>query len=126
MSKGSKIVPVRVPEELLLLLDSAIVRSQGDPTRTAWTRTSYILQAIIDKLNHSARSRKKTACIPTTFKRDKHNRNDQGTRKMQRQVLINMAAASGLPVGDVIHHGPPTNDPGATRTDSQNAVQSGG
>ena len=78
MSKGTKIVPIRVPPELLEKIDHAVFFSTDHRKEGAWTRSSWIVQAIKDKLAHAARSndsarrrlaraKKKAAALLTTI-----------------------------------------------------------
>lgn len=58
MNKGKTVVPLRLSDELLALIADEVERSKlhrrkGQP----FDRSSWIRQAIIDKLKHSARSR---------------------------------------------------------------------
>lgn len=57
-SKGSRIIPIRLPSDLLDQVDKAVqgseLRRKGEP----WTRSSFIRRAIEEKLAHAARSRK--------------------------------------------------------------------
>jgi hypothetical protein len=71
MSKGSQIVPVRIPAELLGLVDDAVARSAHTRKNGPWTRSSFILAAIEEKLNKMARSSgKKQSPVPKTYRRD--------------------------------------------------------
>lgn len=63
--KGSPIVSVRIPTELLALVDARL----GDHCAS---RTEFILAAIEEKLSHMARSRKGPSGIPDTYNREKH------------------------------------------------------
>jgi metal-responsive CopG/Arc/MetJ family transcriptional regulator len=49
MSKGSPIVPIRIPPLLLVQIDQIVDRS-------AHTRSSFIIAAIEEKLRHRERS----------------------------------------------------------------------
>lgn len=59
MSKGSKIVQVRVPDDLLKRIEEHVsslqLNARGEPP----TVSSYIRKAIEEKLAHRERSRKK-------------------------------------------------------------------
>jgi hypothetical protein len=71
VSKGSQIVPVRLPAELLALLDAAVARSVDTRKDGPWTRSSFIVKAIEEKLNKMARSAgKKQSPLPPTYHRD--------------------------------------------------------
>jgi hypothetical protein len=58
MSKGSPVVPVRIPAELLAVIDATVsrvnVKTRGEP----YTRSSWILAAIRDRLAHMERAKK--------------------------------------------------------------------
>lgn len=59
MSKGSPIVPLRIPEEVLAEIDAKVSRSLAsgnDPH----TRSSWILAAIREKLAHLKRGNRRT------------------------------------------------------------------
>jgi metal-responsive CopG/Arc/MetJ family transcriptional regulator len=69
--KGSHIVPVRVPAELQAALDEVIARSVDSRPEGPWTRSSFIIKAIQDKLRHMARAAgRDTKSVPTVFARD--------------------------------------------------------
>jgi len=71
MSKGSQIVPVRIPAELLVLVDRVIARSVDTRRDGPLTRSSFILAAIEEKLEKMARSAGKTQSpLPKTYQRD--------------------------------------------------------
>jgi hypothetical protein len=57
VSKGSPVVPMRIPSELLAEIERAIEgrnsRAPGEP----WTRTGFIITAIREKLAKMERSR---------------------------------------------------------------------
>lgn len=57
MSRGSPIISLRVPEDLLrdvqIVVHQTGAKCQGEP----WNLTSWILQAIRDKLAHQQRAR---------------------------------------------------------------------
>lgn len=59
MSKGNPIVPIRIPKDLLDKLDEAMFFSGERRREGEWTRSSWIIQAIKDKLAHRARSNNK-------------------------------------------------------------------
>ena len=56
MSKGSPIIPVRIPAELLAAVDAAIARTSLKRREGPWTRSAWILQALRDKLAHMERA----------------------------------------------------------------------
>jgi hypothetical protein len=71
MGKGSKIVPIRIPAELLGLMDEGIARSYRTRFAGPWTRSSFIIAAIEEKLAKMARSNgKKKSPLPKTYRRD--------------------------------------------------------
>jgi hypothetical protein len=71
MGKGSQIVPVRIPAELLSLMDQAVARSVDTRHAGPWNRSSFILSAIEEKLKKMARSAgKKNSPVPTTYRRN--------------------------------------------------------
>jgi hypothetical protein len=57
MSKGSKIIPFRIPSELLAEMESVIAgrnsRAKGEP----WGRTGFVIAAIREKISKMQRSR---------------------------------------------------------------------
>lgn len=59
MSKGSKIVPVRVPPLFLAAIDAAIVEANKNRKGEPYTRSSWILSACSSKLDHNSRGKKK-------------------------------------------------------------------
>lgn len=65
MSKGSYVVPVRVPAELLAEVEATVKRSAHTRTGEPWTRSSFIIAALREKLSKMKRSnaprRKKAA-----------------------------------------------------------------
>jgi hypothetical protein len=70
-SKGSKIVPVRVPAELLVLMDDVVRRSVDTRHAGPWNRSSFIVSALEDKLKKMARSAgKKKSPLPTGYQRE--------------------------------------------------------
>lgn len=72
MSKGSPIIPVRVPADLLAQVDEFIARTADKRPDGAFTRTSFILKCVADKLAHIYRSnrkhrKKEKACTSTSL-----------------------------------------------------------
>jgi hypothetical protein len=68
---GSPVVPVRIPVELLELVDQAVARSVATRRDGPWTRSSFIVTAIEEKLKKMARSAGKSESpLPTTYHRD--------------------------------------------------------
>lgn len=64
-------MPVRIPAELLGLVDAAVSRSVQTRKDGPWTRSSFILAAIEEKLKKMARSSgKKQSPLPKTYRRD--------------------------------------------------------
>jgi hypothetical protein len=71
MSKGSQVVPVRIPAELLELVDQAVARSVDTRIAGPWNRSSFIIRAIEEKVAKMARSAGKTESpLPPTYRRD--------------------------------------------------------
>lgn len=58
MAKGSQICPVRIPEDLLRELTTAIRRRNAVSADAPHNRSTFILAAVRDKLKHMARSRR--------------------------------------------------------------------
>jgi len=58
MSKGSPIVPVRIPTSLLETIDAEIAKVNLHWNVIPYTRSTWIIAAIKDKLKHANRSRK--------------------------------------------------------------------
>ena len=56
MSKGSPIVPLRIPAELLARIDEAIKSANHNRAEAEYNRTSWILHAISEKLAKRQRS----------------------------------------------------------------------
>jgi metal-responsive CopG/Arc/MetJ family transcriptional regulator len=57
--RGSTIVPVRIPDELLTLIDETIARVNPRKRDEPFDRSSFIRKAILEKLNHYTRSNPK-------------------------------------------------------------------
>jgi hypothetical protein len=71
MAKGSPVLSIRIPAELLELVDEAVERSVGTRKDGPWTRSSFILASIEEKLKKMARSAGRTTSpVPTTYRRD--------------------------------------------------------
>jgi hypothetical protein len=71
MAKGSPVLSIRIPAELLELVDQAVERSVGTRKDGPWTRSSFIVAAIEEKLKKMARSAgKATSPVPATYRRD--------------------------------------------------------
>ncbi len=58
MSKGSPIVPIRVPSDLLARIDQQIADSNPRRSAEPWTRSAFILSAVAEKLAKMERGRK--------------------------------------------------------------------
>jgi len=59
MSKGTPFVSVRVPDDLLQQIEQEIARTNQNTRNAPFTRSSWILVAIREKLAHAKRSRQK-------------------------------------------------------------------
>lgn len=71
MSRGSPRFTMRIPAELLALVDEAVARSVATRCAGAWTRSSFIISAVEEKLAKMARSAgRKDSPVPLTYKRD--------------------------------------------------------
>lgn len=58
MSKGTNRITIRVPDDLREDIASAVERRNNTSNQTKhWTMTEYIIQAVVDKINHDSRSR---------------------------------------------------------------------
>lgn len=61
-SKGSPIVPIRVPQLLLVQIEQVVERWNASrpppPGADQWTRSRFIIDAIEEKLRHLERSRR--------------------------------------------------------------------
>lgn len=58
MSKGSKIVPVRLPAALLELVEIELLTRSTGPKGRPLTLSEWVRSAITEKLKHAKRSRK--------------------------------------------------------------------
>lgn len=56
MSKGTPITCVRIPPDMLAQVDALVERSITHAAEEPWTRTSWIVQAIREKLAKRLRS----------------------------------------------------------------------
>ena len=71
MAKGSPVLSVRIPVELLALVDEVISRSADTRKAGPWTRSSFIVAAIEEKLEKMARSAGKSESpLPDSYERD--------------------------------------------------------
>lgn len=59
MSKGSKIVPIRIPEDLLEQILVRIASANVQRSEEPYTMSSWIIKCIRDRLDHNTRSRRK-------------------------------------------------------------------
>lgn len=57
MSKGSPIIPIRIPAEVLASMDLTIVQRNTYTHNEPWSRSSFIISAIKDKIAKMERSR---------------------------------------------------------------------
>lgn len=71
MAQGSPVLSVRIPSELLALIDEVIDRSAATRKDGPWTRSSFIIAAIEEKLDKMARSAGKAESpVPESYSRD--------------------------------------------------------
>ncbi len=71
MAKGSPVITVRIPAELLELVDDIIARSADTRRDGPWTRSSFIVAAIEEKIEKMARSAgKPESPLPESYRRD--------------------------------------------------------
>jgi len=71
MAKGSPVLSVRIPVELLALVDEVIARSADTRKDGPWNRSSFIVAAIEEKLEKMARSAGKPQTpLPESYGRD--------------------------------------------------------
>lgn len=70
MSKGSPIVPVRIPQSLLHEISQCIDRRNLWTLREEWTTSSFVIAAIREKIAKMERSRRKR---PRSIKRGSQN-----------------------------------------------------
>jgi hypothetical protein len=71
MSRGSPLLTIRIPTELLGLVDDAVARSVHTRRDGPWTRSSFINKAIQEKIAKMARSSGKAKSpVPKTYRRD--------------------------------------------------------
>jgi len=64
-------VPVRIPAELLALVDQVVARSLDTRRAGPWTRSSFIVAAVEEKLAKMARSAgKPQSPVPLGYRRD--------------------------------------------------------
>lgn len=60
MSKGSKIVPVRIPDQLHSQVIAEVARRKASKQKKIASLGEWVRQAIVEKLAHSRRSNAKT------------------------------------------------------------------
>jgi hypothetical protein len=71
MSRGSPLVTIRIPAELLGLVDEIVARSAATRRDGPWTRSSFFVRAIEEKLAKMARSAgRPKSPVPPTYRRD--------------------------------------------------------
>ena len=58
MSKGSPIIPIRFPQELLAQVDKEVARAERTRPGEPWTRSSFVLAAVRAFLAKRERSRR--------------------------------------------------------------------
>jgi hypothetical protein len=58
MSKGTRITPLRIPPDLLALIDESIVSNNAWRVDEEYNRTTWIIQAIKERLAKLARARR--------------------------------------------------------------------
>jgi hypothetical protein len=61
MSRGSRIIPLRVKPELLARMQQTIERRNAITREAPWSMTDFVLAAVKDKLLHLDRARRQTA-----------------------------------------------------------------
>jgi hypothetical protein len=67
MSRGSPIVPIRIPVDLLAQVDAYVARSAHTRPGEPYTRSSWIIKAIEDRIAHARRSsRRGRKSLPET------------------------------------------------------------
>lgn len=59
MSKGSPVIPLRIPQTLLNEMEIVIAQRNTLTLNEPWSRSSFIVAAIREKLAHMERSRSK-------------------------------------------------------------------
>jgi hypothetical protein len=59
MSRGSQVIPVRIPGDELEMVDSTISRINRRRREEPMTRSSFIRSALAEKLSHLERSKRK-------------------------------------------------------------------
>ena len=64
MSKGSQVVPVRIPMELLDLINAAIESRNDASPQEPMNLSSWIRAAVREKLRHLVRGRSKAKTMP--------------------------------------------------------------
>lgn len=57
MSKGTPVITIRIPPGVVQQIDEIAKQSINRKATEPWTRSSWIMQAIVDKLDHVRRGR---------------------------------------------------------------------
>jgi hypothetical protein len=73
MSKGTQVITIRLSEYYTDKIDEAVKRRNVTTRREPWTRSCFIKQAILDKLAHMERSKKKKVAKPETWSYEEEN-----------------------------------------------------
>lgn len=68
MSRGTKVIPVRLAQELLDLIDREIEIRARHATVEPWTRSDFIRSAIREKVRHKRASRGERKNAPSKKK----------------------------------------------------------
>lgn len=68
--KGSPVVSTRIPKELLAMIDEIIARSSDTRRDGPWTRSSFFLAALEDKVKHLDRSSRRETRVNGEYERD--------------------------------------------------------
>lgn len=61
MSKGTKVIGVRLPAVVREMVEEELADRANDPLQSEWTMTTFITQAVLEKLHHYARNRRNDA-----------------------------------------------------------------
>lgn len=85
MSRGSRIVKVRVPENLLAWIEETIAGRNQRTRKEPWTMSDFLREAVAEKLKHMSRSRRRvrkpqsfrcTSCGAETTTRYYHEKDE--------------------------------------------------
>jgi hypothetical protein len=87
MSKGSPIVPLRIPEELLAQIDVAVMESLAYRDAEPFTRTSFILEAVREVFRHRERAK-------AARKRRQAKRHAEGWTERAQRLATQRAAGN--------------------------------